>query len=202
MLLQPARYVVVVVLLAPQHPSQSLAEDATPVLVEIGRGERLVEGIGLGPAPHERPVEAVAEGRARGGGGTQSQAHACRATGRDLQPVVRRSLGADCRRVNGVGPPVQQEVIDPVFDEAAWILAAEQTAVIGLVVGEKQLRRAFALQVPDTEFRMAGGDGTAISRQHGLLDARLVGPEVAEPQRRQQVQGCRLWPTVVHRQQD
>ena len=70
MLLQPARYVVVVVLLAPQHPSQSLAEDATAVLVEMGRREGLVEGIGLGPPPQEHPVEAVAEGRARGGGGT------------------------------------------------------------------------------------------------------------------------------------
>ncbi|MGA8552327.1 MAG: hypothetical protein WB678_19040 [Stellaceae bacterium] len=92
-----------------KHPSQSLAENATPVLVEIGRGERLVEGIGLGPAPLKCPVEAVAEGRARGGGGTQSQAHACRATGRNLQPVVRRSLGADCRRINGVGRPCNKK---------------------------------------------------------------------------------------------
>ena len=115
---------------------------------------------------------------------------------------MRRSLGADCRRVNGVGSPVQQEVIDPVLDEAAWIFGAEQTAVIGLVVGEKQLRRAFALQVPDTEFRMASGDGATISRQHGFLDIRLLGPEVAEPQRRQQVQERRLWPTVMRCQQN
>src|SRR5262249_7820780 len=141
MLLQPARYVVVIVLLAPQHPSESLAEDAPPVLVEMGRVQCLVEGIGLRPAPHEGLVEAFPEGRARGGGRTQSQAHACRAAGRDLQPVVRRGLGAGPRRVNSVGPSMQQEVVDPVLNEAARILAAEQTAVISLVVGEQQLRR-------------------------------------------------------------
>ena len=54
---QPARDIEMIVLLAPQHAGECLAEDASPVLIELGWRDHVVKGVSLCAAPGEDLAE-------------------------------------------------------------------------------------------------------------------------------------------------
>ena len=93
--LEPGVDVEEVVLLGPEHAGEGLAHHERGVGRERRRGERGVEGVGLGAAGRENPVEVrERRGRARRRRRRQAQADARRAPGGHAQAVVRGRLGA------------------------------------------------------------------------------------------------------------
>ena len=108
-LLQPAVEVEVVELLAPEHPGQRPPHDHGVLGVGAGRGDRLVELVGLGAAAGDHGVRVGAQlpaGRGGGSGRPQPPANGRGAAGRNQQPVARRPLGAGAGGVHGVGAAV------------------------------------------------------------------------------------------------
>ena len=137
---QPARDIEMIVLLAPQHASECLAEDALPVLIELGWRDRAVECVSLHPALGEDLVEGSVKSRIIQAAPLQPQSHSCRASGRDIEQVVCGSLGTGLRRVDRGSTAVQQEVVDAVLDKGGSVGGTEDALIVRLVLGEKELR--------------------------------------------------------------
>src|SRR5688572_5484726 len=103
-LLQPPVYVVVVVLLRPEHPREGLAVHAALVLVQRARRNALVELVGIEQALPERLRELRSKLRARRPGG-EPQLEDLAATGRHLDHVARGGLGPGLARIYRVALP-------------------------------------------------------------------------------------------------
>ena len=189
-------HVVLVVLLAPQQPGQRLAHHPRLVGVERRRDDRRVERVGLLPARGDGPLEVRPERRVRGAGlGAQPDLHGGARAGRDLQHVVRRGLRA-LRRVRGA-------------PETTWSLIASfgYADVFGtpnsrsLLVSFSQNSSRALSSTCNRHAPSSGCSARADAGPSAVSDGRLIavapGPGVAEPERRQQVQGRGLGTAVV-----
>src|SRR3984885_1909737 len=139
-LCQPARDIEMIVLFAPQHAGECLAEDASPVLIELGWGDHAVECVSIHPALGEDLVEGSVKSRSIQAVPLQPQSHGCRASSRDIEQVVCGGLGAGLRRVDGGSTAVQQEVVDAVLDKGGSVGGTEDALIVRLVLGEKASR--------------------------------------------------------------
>ena len=171
-------------LFAPQHAGERLAEDASPVLIEVGRRDRVVKGVSLCAPPGEGLVEGSVESGTVQPGPPQPQSHGCRARGRDIEQVVCGGLGTRLRWVDCSSTAVQQEIVDAVLDKDGAVGSAEDAPIVRLVVGKKESRGPIAVQLPDAELRVVGGDRVAIAGHAWLCRAGPASPQVSEPKRR------------------
>jgi hypothetical protein len=192
-LLQPARDVVVVELLAPEHPGERLAEDERGVGAHPGGDDGGVERVGLASTRVEDLGERLAERRRRDAPGrrrreSQAELDGCPRLDREL--VVRRRLRPRLRRVHGVPLTVDEVAIERVLHPRTRVRLAEDAEAVRLVLGEQQRGTAVAVEVPVAELGMVGHDDAhAIEArapaEHRAFDLVAPGPRVPEPERGQ-----------------
>ena len=134
-------------------------------------------------------------------GETETDRH--RLAGADFEAVVGGGLGADLRGIDRGGVPLHDERVEGVLDVGTRVGSVEQPLRIGVVLGEEQRRRAIAVEPAIAKVRMRRGDD---ARAVGSFRGRQVRfgagppvPRVAEPQRRQQIQGRGLRAPVRNR---
>ncbi len=192
-LAQPAVHVVLVVLLAPQQAGERLAHDERLVGREHRRDDGRVELVGLRAARGEHRVEVDLAARLA----RQPHADLRAGAGRDLEHVVGRALRAGAGRVHGVGRAVDHVVVDRVLGVHGGVGRTEQPLVVGLVLAEQEV--GVGGQAPLAEVGMGGEHALAVHLQGGLGAVVAPRPGVAEPERRQQVQGRGVRPAVVRR---
>src|SRR5688500_3912379 len=114
-LLQPPVYVVVVVLLRPEHPREGLAVYAALVLVQRARRDALVELVGVEQALPERLGELRSELSARRAGG-EPQLDDLAATRRHLDHVARGGLGPGLAGIHRLALPGDHVAMKCVLD--------------------------------------------------------------------------------------
>ena len=128
-----------------------------------------------------------AAGAARGG---EPDADLSALTGRHLEHVVSRDLGAGPLGIDGILGAADDEVVDPVLDVRGGIRRPEQSLAVRLVLAEQQRSRRVGRQHPLAELVMVDTDGAVVDRGHcGLRDIVAPRPRVAEPQRGEEVEG-------------
>ena len=166
---QPAGHVVVVQLLAPQHPGERLPHHHRLVGAGPGRGQLAVELVGLGPAGlqglfESGPQRVRACGRGRG---PQPQPELRGLAGRHGQLVPERALGPRLIRVDG-RRPADHVVVDAVLGVRGGARRAVQPLGVGLVLAEQQGR---------TGAVRAGRGGELQLAEEGVADRdRVVQP--------------------------
>ncbi len=107
-------------------------------------------------------------------------------------------LGAAARRIHGIALALDQKAVEGVLDVGRGVGRAPQALGVAFVLGEQCLRRVSAIKVIGPQGGMLGAHRPLrLPARRDLGDARLgvsraPGPGVAEPQRRQQMQGGRL----------
>ena len=211
-LVQPVVAVEEVELLAPQHAGDRLAHHVGRVRGDGRRGHRAVEVVRLLKPDGQSFLELRAEagrggsgfparaGRARTG---QAQPHRRRLAGADLQPIVRRDLGALLSGIHRALIALYHAVVDAVLDVGGVVfLSGEEPLVVRFVFGEEQRHLAFAAEGVLPQHRMRCRDRARARRRLDLLQVRFHGgsadlgdprrPVVAEPERRQEVQFRRV----------
>ena len=196
-LLQPAVEIEEVVLLAPQHRGQCLAHHGCLVRSRLRRRDRGVELVGLGDPRREQAVDVV---DVLGTGGAQPELDDTGALGGDLQLVEGCRLRPGAPRMDGIDPAAHDVLVKGVLDVRRGVGRPPQPLGVRLVLGEQQLRRAVATQLTATDVGVVDGDHrwrVADGPHRALVAAHP--PRVAEPQRRQQVNGCHLGAAVGHR---
>jgi hypothetical protein len=186
---EPGGDVVVVELLAPQHPGERL-----PHHERLVRGRRIgrqvgVERVGLGAAGGDHLVEV----RPATGGEPQAQLHGLAA--RHREPVPRRALAAALRGVDG-GHAGHDVVVDAVL-RVAGARHPEEPLGVGLVVAEQQLGTGTDVERERAEERVLGAHGRSVGDE--LVGRRAVPrPGVAVPEVRQHVQRVGVVSGVGH----
>ncbi len=123
---------------------------------------------------------------------------------RQLEPVVDGRLGAAVAGVDGIRPPADQVLVEPVLEIALAAVDAIEPAKVAVVVAEQQLRRPvrieIGVEIAVLEQLALDADGGAIVGIEGGASRVLApGPEVAEPELRQQVDHRRRRRPVMHR---
>ena len=203
---QPARHVVVVELLAPQHPGEGLAHHDS--LVGGGtRGRQLgVELVGLGPAPGDHLVEVRSQRRGRldhGAGGAQPQPQLDGRARRHGDLVPERAFRPAPVRIDR-GRPAHDMVVDAVLGVRGGGPDTEEALVVGLVLAEQWRRRCAVRAGGGQQFQLAEErvmhrDRARPGRlQPGPRTVDVPGPGVAEPRGGQDVQGVRIRARVGH----
>ena len=136
----------------------------------------------------------------------QPQADGDRRSWLDRELVVGRGLRPDSRAVDRAQVPIGHVSADPILDERRAVGRTAQAFGIRLVLGEQQGIGAVAPQPVLAELRVRGGDdpgcadlGPSHRRPRFVAAPR---PGVAEPERRQEVDGGRLRAAVRHRDAD
>ena len=215
---QPAADVVVVQLLAPEHPGEGLAHDHRLVGAGTSRGQLGVELVGLGLAQCEHLVEASAQrvrliSRSRR---AQPQPKFGRLASVEPQPVPGGALGAGSRRVDG-RRSADHVIPDAVLGIRGNRLSRVQQRGVGLVIAEKQFRQPAVGPVPASSSRSPtngwlrltralAGPGLRAGRRRGGEHrpgrVLLPGPRVAVPGGGQHVQRGGLGPGVGHADPD
>ena len=82
---QPARDIEMIMLFIPQHAGEGLAENASPVLIEVKWRDRVVKCISFSAAPSEDLIEGSAKSSIIQIRPLQPQSHGCGAGGRDIE---------------------------------------------------------------------------------------------------------------------
>ena len=203
MLLQPFPDIEEIVLLGPQHPGQGLPHHVRRVGADPGRRQAAVERIGFAPARREDIGEAVEgiAGRFRRCIG-QAQADDGSLPGAHRHLVVRGRLGPDLLRIDRVLLARRDEVVDAVLDVGGRVGRAEEALIVRLVLGEEQRRAAFAMQVIGSDLGFGRRDD-AVARRRGVDFQGRPGrvgppaPDVAEPQRGQEMKRGRVRPPIA-----
>ena len=159
MLQQPFVHVVEEKLLTPQHAGQRLPHDIGRVFADTGGCDRPIKFVGLAPARLEDLREPRAE-RLYGAGCCIAQPHTDNGgrPGGHAQLVMRGGLGAGVVRIDRVLPARREVVIESVLDVGGGIGGAEETLVVGLVLGEQQMRLPLAIKEIVAEPRVCRGD--------------------------------------------
>ncbi len=206
---QPLSDVVVVILLRPQHPGQSLPHDQALVGAHLGGRDGSVEGVRLLLARAERRVEVPTKGapgsrRRRGG---QPQAHHRGGPRLHGERVVGGHLGAGVRRAHRLAVVVHDVAVDRVLGVWRAIGRAGHALAVRLVLGVKKRHAALAREGVLAPFRVAGHRRAHAGRPVRLPERRSrrvsrPRPRVAEPQGGQEVEGGGLGPAVRHRETD
>ena len=189
---EPALHVVVVELLAPDHPGERLPGDQARVVVDGGRDHLAVELVGLHATLREHLVEARAE-RGVGRGRPEADPDHLGLPRRDRQAVPPGDLRADAVRVHR-RRACDHMVVDPVLGVRRGVRRAVEPRQVGVVVAEQQVGgRAVrtGVQLPAqlaepgvTHRDLAGAGGL----QRRPLGTDVPGPGVAEPQVGQHVE--------------
>ncbi len=208
---QPVVAVEEVELLAPQHAGDGLAHHVGRVRGDGRRGHRAVERVRLLQPDGYGLVKLRAEAGcgigfptlAGSGLAGQAQPHGRRLSGGDVQPIVRRDLGALLSGIHRALVALHHAVVDAVLDVRGVVLmSGEEPLVVRLVFGEEQRHLAFAAEgvLPQRRIRCRGR--ACARRRVDLPEVRFMGspadvgdprrPVVAEPERRQEVQFRRV----------
>ena len=153
---QPAIEVEVVVLLRPEHSGQRLADHPVLVLAEHVRRDAVVELVGLAQPVGEDTVELRTGCRCEPW--REPELHRALAVRGDLEHVVRRGLRAAACRADRVTPAGDHVVVEGVLHAGRLVLAAKQTLVVALVLGEEQRRVAIADEFEPAELGVARDD--------------------------------------------
>ena len=115
-------------------------------------------------------------------------------------------LRADMLRIDRFRGAVNDVGVNAVFHVGRTVLDSKQSAGIGLVLGEEQLRRAFTMQPAVTWLIMIQLDHRVRGRTRLVQLRPPLAPSprpcVAEPHRRQQPKASRFRPTVRDRELD
>ena len=134
--------------------------------------------------------------------GRQAEVDRRRPASRDLQPVVRGGLRADAVRVHRVRAPRDDVLVERVLHPGRRVRRAEESRLVGLVVGEEQHRRAGRASGGGDPRDACSPDDRrrALAVQPGTRPVSLPRasprPGVAKPERRQHVQRGRLGAAV------
>ena len=133
------------VLLRPEQAAEGLSHDACAAIFAGGLGRvASVELVRLAAPRLERLLESGKRTRLRRIGEAQPYRH--RLAGTDLEEVVSGGLGADLRRVDGVGLAVHDERVERVLDVRVGVRCVEESLGVRLVLGEQQPRRSIAVE--------------------------------------------------------
>ena len=205
---QPARDVVAVELLAPDHAGERASHDEQLVLAVRDGRERAVELLGLRlPLLHqvvERRLMPVGARRHVGLRLPPSQAQLHRRAGIDRHPVPPCRLRPEQVGVDRVGTR-DDMVVDAVLRVARGLLVrvAEEPLDVGLVVaehgrGDGAIRERGRLEVVAAGPPVLGDDRALVVLDDGTDVLAAPVPVVAEPHRRQDVDGVGVRPHVRH----
>src|SRR5712691_5343156 len=111
--------------------------------------------------------------------------------------VVSGGLGATPVWVDGAGIPIDDELVEGVFEVTGLVRQSEKTATVGFVFREKPRRVAVSIQpVGSEQLTLRNGDVT-VQRQRRLPDGIAPRPRVAEPQLGKDMQVGGFRSTVV-----
>ena len=218
-LVQPVVAVEEEELLAPEHAGDGLAHDVGRVRGDGRRGHGAVELVRLLQPGGQGLVKLRTEGGCGGfafpafagrGHGGEAQPHGRRLAGSNLQPVVRRDLGALLVGVHRVLMALYHAVVDAVFDVRAVVrIVGKESGIVRFILGKEQRHLAFAGKDEFTQQRMRCRDRARARRCLDLLEVRFLGcpvgfgnprrPVIPEPECRQEMQlgrvrspvGCR-----------
>ena len=116
----------------------------------------VVELVGLAQPVGEDTVELRTGGRCEPR--REPELHRALAVRGDLEHVVRRGLRAAACRADGVTPAGDHVIVEGVLHAGRLVLAAEQTLVVALVLGEEQRRVAIADEFEPAELGVARDD--------------------------------------------
>src|SRR5262249_51254609 len=137
---------VAVELLVPEHSGQRLTLNTPALLVGDACMHLGVEAIGLLLPRCDHRVE-VGERRRAGAASLEAGADHGTASGGDVEGVQPGHLGSGPRGVYCVCLPVDDILVEGVFEEAGRVSLAEQPPNVGLVVAEDDLTRPLELNV-------------------------------------------------------
>ena len=202
-LIQPDVEVVIVVLLAPEHPGQRLAHHAGLVFAGGRRRDRGVELVGLGATLAQHGLEVVAQritAVERRAEIVEPQPNRRRSAALDGQTMVRGHLGAAAVGVHGADSPPDHVLVDAILDVRRPVWLPVQALAVRLVLGEQQRHVVLAGEVPVADRLVPRLDDRALAASVDLPQGRprVAGPPgVAEPERRQQVQLGRCVAAIV-----
>ena len=164
-----------------------------------------VELVGLLPTALQHLRETVAEGIANQVGHGLGQAKAnCRGLSRPhLELVVRGGLGPLQPRIYGFLPARDDEIVDPVLYIRPRVGRAEDSLIIGLVLGEEQRGLPFAIEEIVAEFGIGRGNAhDAVLRddrsQGGLRRFGPPSPDIAKPERGKHVNRRHVRAAIAH----
>ena len=179
-LVQPVVAVEEEELLAPQHAGDGLAHHVGRVRGDGRRGHRAVERVRLLQPDGQSLLKLRAEAGWGGfgfptlacsGRAGQAQPHGRRLAGPDLQPVVRRDLGALLSGVHRALIALYHAVVDAVLYVGALVLlSGKEPLVVRFVLGEEQRHLAFAGKDEFTQQRMRRRDRARARRCLDLLE--------------------------------
>src|SRR5262245_51263990 len=111
---------------------------------------------------------------------------------------MRGSLGARARGIDRILASANDELVEGIFDVRRGIGLAPETGGVGVVLGEQRFRGALVVKHIVAEVWMKRLNPVAIAvAQHGLWNRTSPRPRVSEPQRWQQMKGCRFGSAVV-----
>ena len=204
--LQPIVDDIVIELLRPQHARKTLTHDVLCIRRKILRNNRAIEFVGFALAESNRRIEAGKGILAFEIGVGQAQTDNDRLTRTNRELVVGCGLRADMLRIDRFRGAVNDVVVNAVFHVGRTVLDSKQSAGIGLVLGEEQLRRTFTMQPAVAWLIMIQLDHRVRSRACLLQLRPPLAPSprpcVAEPHRRQKPKAGRFRPTVRDRDLD
>jgi hypothetical protein len=205
-LLQPPVGVEEVVLLGPQHAGDGLPHHQHLVLRRLGGSDGMEELVRIPLALFDHVVESR-EGAFRSGDVREPKAQHRRPPRVHLEPMVGRRLGPDALGVHRLPASLDDAVVDAVLDVGPGIRSAEQPLIVGLVLGEEERHLPLHVQPALSELGVGGRDHPGALSPVDLPKCRpgRIGPprpRVAEPERGQNVERCRLRATVGHRDPD
>ena len=197
--LEPARDVVGIELLAPEHAREGLSHHVGFV-VGGARGRQLaVVLVGFGVPPRDDRVE-VRPRRCRPAGRAKAEPQLDGRAGGHGDPVPERCLGAASVRVHPVGAP-DDVVVDAVLGIGGRGLCSVEACHVGLVLTEEQARggpvgSGCRRQLQLAQEGVLRSDDTALATQLRLGGIDVPAPGVAVPGGRQDVQDIRIRPCV------
>ncbi len=160
------------------------------------RRDSTIEIVRIGDAALENLIEALERGRRRRR--REPRAHRLAAAARDVEHIVRRGLGSLPLGIHRRAVARGDEGMECVLDVGRPIGLIPEPLCVGFVLGKEQLRLALAGQRVFGEIHMRRfDDARPHTGERGLPIVQTPRPGVAKPDRRQQMQPCRLRASIV-----
>ena len=172
MFLGPTVEVEIVVLLAPQHPGQSLAVHAAFILTQRMRGDSVVEFVGIGQASSKYLVE-----RSEGVGWwfrTQAQPDYLAATSLDFKTIESRGLSAQLGGIHSIVIAGDHIIMKSIFYKWRRIRLAPQATRVGLIFRKQQFWITVALKRAVTQLIMRSQYCSLFHLLYPRLECTLV----------------------------
>src|SRR6267143_2803226 len=144
--LQPIPNHVVIELLGPEHSSKALAHHVLCVRREILRNDGAIELVCFKSAEREGLVEAVERVLSLKVGVRKTHSDYGSPSRLNGELVMRRCFGTRMLWIDCVFCAMYHVVVDAVLEVGRAIFRSKQPSCVGLVLGEQQFRRAFAMQ--------------------------------------------------------